>query len=260
MTSSGAISDPAIKKTIVLEICAYGAGSAVAAQEGGADRIELCDNAAEGGTTPSYATILLAKKYLHIPVYPIIRPRGGDFLYDELEFEAMQQDIRICKQLGCDGIVTGILTAEGRVDKLRTRKLVELAWPLGVTFHRAFDMTTDPFEAMEEVIETGCERILSSGQRQTAPEGSALLAQLVERAGDRILIMPGGGVREHNIATLVKETGAREFHTSAKITIPGGMKFRNPLTSMGVEGKEYELSLVSAPLVKKIRGKAEEAL
>lgn len=260
MTSPETTPGPGSKRSILLEICAYGVGSAIAAQDGGADRVELCDNAPEGGTTPSYASIQLARKYLHIPVYPIIRPRGGDFLYDELEFETMQQDIALCKELGCDGVVIGILTADGKVDRIRTRRLVELAWPLGVTFHRAFDMASNPFEAMEDIIETGCERILSSGQQKNAPEGAELLAELVERADDRIIIMPGGGVREHNIAALVKKTGAKEFHTSAKITVPGGMKFRNPAVSMGGEAKEFELSHVSAALVKHIREKAGEAL
>ncbi len=253
------ISSPG-KERIILEICAYGVGAAIAAQEGGADRVELCDNAPEGGTTPSYATIALAKKYLHIPVYPIIRPRGGDFLYDEIEFETMQRDIAVCKQLECEGVVIGILTAEGKVDKPRCKKLVELAWPMGVTFHRAVDMTADPFEALEDIIETGCERILSSGQHHSAPEGTELLAQFIVRADERITIMPGGGVRENNIAALLEKTGAREFHTSAKITAPGRMKFKNPRATMGGEGNEYDISTVSAQLVKAIREKAEQAL
>ncbi|HEY6083418.1 MAG TPA: copper homeostasis protein CutC [Chitinophagaceae bacterium] len=253
-------SSPAKKERIILEICAYGVGAAIAAQEGGADRVELCDNAPEGGTTPSYATIELAKKYLQIPVYPIIRPRGGDFLYDEIEFETMQKDIAVCKQLGCEGVVIGILTADGKVDKIRCKKLIALAWPMGVTFHRAFDMAADPFEALEDIIETGCERILSSGQHHSAPEGAELLARLIVRADERVTIMPGGGVRENNIATLLEKTGAREFHTSAKITAPGKMKFKNPRATMGGEGNEYDISTVSAQLVKTIRKNAEEAL
>lgn len=245
---------------ITLEICANSVTSALAAQAGGADRVELCDNMAEGGTTPSYGTIARTRELLNIRVYPIIRPRGGDFLYDGLEFTLMQKDIEVCKQLGCDGIVTGILTENGKVDVTRMKQLVALAQPMGVTFHRAFDMTDDALEALEAVISTGCERILTSGQRSTAIEGAALIRQLVERAGDRIIIMAGAGVRDHNIAELVRQTHAREYHSRGNTVIASKMKYRNPHATMGGEGKEFELDVTDAGIVKRLRENAETAL
>lgn len=239
---------------ITLEICASSVASCIAAQQGGAHRIELCDNLPEGGTTPSYATIALAREKVDIDIYPIIRPRGGDFLYDELEFSIMQKDIAVCKQLGCNGVVIGLLTAEGKVDVPRTRLLVEQAWPMGVTFHRAFDMTEDPLQALEDIITTGCERILTSGQRNTAPEGTDLLKTLVKQAAERIIIMAGSGVRANNIEMLVKETGATEFHTTARSYVESGMIYRNPHVSMGgIPGvPEYGISVTQADDVKLI--------
>ncbi|SFD05431.1 copper homeostasis protein [Chitinophaga sp. CF118] len=246
---------------ITLEICAGSVASCIAAEQGGAHRIELCDNLLEGGTTPSYATIALARENVKIDLYPIIRPRGGDFLYDDLEFSIMQKDIAVCKQLGCNGVVIGLLTADGRVDLPRTKMLVEQAWPMGVTFHRAFDMTADPLQALEDVIETGCERILTSGQRNTAPEGTDLLKTLVKQADGRIIIMAGSGVRANNIALLVKETGAVEFHTTARSYIESGMKYRNPHVSMGgIPGvPEYGISQTQVQDVKLILELAQQA-
>lgn len=247
---------------ITLEICAGSVASCIAAQEGGAQRIELCDNLLEGGTTPSYATIAVAREKVQLALYPIIRPRGGDFLYDALEFEVMQKDIAMCKQLGCDGVVIGILTPDGQVDKARCKTLVDLAWPMGVTFHRAFDMTADPLQALEDIIDTGCERILTSGQRNTAVEGIPLLKTLVEQADGRIAIMVGSGVRSNNIASLVKETGATEFHTTARAYIESGMQYRNPQVSMGgIPGvPEYGISFTQVSEVVKIRQEAEKSL
>jgi copper homeostasis protein len=233
---------------ITLEICANSVASCIAAQQGGAKRIELCDNLLEGGTTPSYATIALAREKVSIDIYPIIRPRGGDFLYTDLEFEIMQKDIAVCKQLGCNGVVIGLLTANGRVDVERTQILVEQAWPMGVTFHRAFDMTEDPLQALEDIIGTGCERILTSGQRNTAIEGTELLKTLVKLAEGRIIIMAGSGVRANNIESLIQETGATEFHTSARTYIDSKMVYRNPHVSMGgIPGvPEYGISQTNA--------------
>ncbi|WP_343701611.1 copper homeostasis protein CutC [Chitinophaga sp.] len=247
---------------ITLEICAASLASCIAAEEGGADRIELCDNLLEGGTTPSYATIALAREKVKIALYPIIRPRGGDFLYDDMEFAIMQKDIALCKDLGCDGVVIGLLTADGKVDKVRTRVLVELAWPMGVTFHRAFDMTDDAFQALEDIIETGCERILTSGQRNTAPEGAELIQQLVEKAAGRIAIMAGSGVRAGNVAALAAATKAQEYHTTAKDYIDSRMQFRNPNVSMGgIPGvPEYGIAVTQATQVKLIREEAEKGL
>jgi copper homeostasis protein len=247
---------------ITLEICAASVASCIAAQEGGASRIELCDNLLEGGTTPGYGTIALAREKVDIDIYPIIRPRGGDFLYDDLEFSIMQQDVAVCKKLGCNGIVIGLLTADGKVDVPRTKLLVEQAWPMGVTFHRAFDMTDDPIQALEDVISTGCERILTSGQRNTAMEGVDLLRQLIQLADERIVIMPGSGVRSNNIAALVKETGATQFHTTARSYIESGMVYRNPHVSMGgIQGvPEYGISVTQASDVKLILELARQAV
>ncbi|RAI99369.1 copper homeostasis protein [Chitinophaga skermanii] len=245
--------------SIVLEIAAGSVASCIAAQNGGANRIELCDNLLEGGTTPSYGTIATAREKVQIQLYPIIRPRGGDFLYDDIEFEVMKKDIQMCKQLGCDGVVIGILTPGGKVDKERSKALVDIAYPMGVTFHRAFDMTQDPFEALEDIIEVGCERILSSGHRNHALEGADLLAQLVEKAAGRITIMVGSGVRANNIVELVQRTKAVEYHTSAKAYEESGMIFRNPTVSMGgIPGvPEYGISVTQADQVAEIKRLAE---
>ncbi|MEI9947299.1 MAG: copper homeostasis protein CutC [Chitinophagaceae bacterium] len=198
------------------------------AVEGGADRIELCANLSEGGTTPSLGTIKKCREAFRIPLYPIIRPRGGDFLYSDEEFDIMLQDAAYCKRLGCDGIVIGLLNNDGTVDINRTAKLVIAAYPLGITFHRAFDRCNDPFEAMEQLISIGCERILTSGQQPTAPEGIELIAALNKAADERIIIMPGSGVRKENIKMLAEKTGCREFHSSLKEKEKSKMEFLHP--------------------------------
>src|SRR6188472_110723 len=174
------------------------------AVEGGADRIELCANLAEGGTTPSYAHIKKCREAFDIVLFPIIRPRGGDFLYTKDEFEIMKNDIKLCKELGCEGIVIGLLNMDGTIDMTRTSELIELAYPLEVTFHRAFDRCKDPFIALEELIEIGCQRILTSGQKPTVSEGVELIAELNKKADDRIIILPGSGVRKDNIKMLAE--------------------------------------------------------
>ena len=210
-----------------LEICAFNLPSALIAQQAGADRIELCAGPEEGGTTPSAGVIRTAREQLRIALYPIIRPRGGDFLFAEEEFRVMMRDIEFCKQVGCNGVVIGMLLADGSVDKARCARLVEAAYPLGVTFHRAFDWAANPFEAMEAIIQIGCERILTSGQRPTAEEGAPLIDQLIREADDRIVIMPGSGVRSANIAGLAEATGAAEFHSSARVLQASAMEFVN---------------------------------
>lgn len=211
-----------------LEIIGFNIASCVIAQDAGAHRIELCDGPGEGGTTASYGFIKEARKKLHISLYPIIRPRGGDFLYTDDEYDIMKHDIMMCKKLGCDGIVTGLLNKDGSIDKDRCSRLAELAYPMGVTFHRAFDRAAHPVTAIEDIIDCGFERILTSGQKPTAPEGANLLAELVKKAEDRIIIMPGSGVRPENIIELAKATGAVEFHSSARKNIPSNMSFTVP--------------------------------
>lgn len=210
-----------------LEVIGFTIESCLIAQAAGAHRIELCDNPSEGGTTPSYGFIKTARENLSIELYPIIRPRGGDFLYSEIEFELMKADIQICKNLGCDGVVIGMLNSDGTVDKQRCKQLVDIAQPMGVSFHRAFDRTKDPFKALEDIISIGCERILTSGQKSVATDGVALLNELVKQANGRIIIMPGSGVRSDNIENLVKKTNATEFHTSARTYTDSKMEFIN---------------------------------
>jgi len=210
-----------------LEICAFNLSSALIAQQSGADRIELCASPEEGGTTPSPGLIRTARELLRIQLYPIIRPRGGDFLYSDEEYLTMLRDVDYCKQAGCNGVVIGLLKKDGSIDKERCARLVEAAYPMGVTFHRAFDWAINPYEALEDIISIGCERILTSGQRPTAMEGADLIDQLVRAADERIVIMPGSGVRASNIAALAEATGASEFHTSARLKQASAMDFVN---------------------------------
>jgi len=212
----------------VLEVIAFTHESARIAQRTGAHRIELCDNPGEGGTTPGYGLIKKVREDVSIQVYPIVRPRGGDFLYSPAEYEIMKRDIEMARQLLCDGVVIGMLTTEGEVDKERMKWLVELAYPMGVTFHRAFDRVKDPYQSLEDIIELGCERILTSGRKPTALEGAFLLKQLAEQANDRIIIMPGSGLRSDNILEIAKQTGATEFHSSARAEKPSAMQYLNP--------------------------------
>lgn len=212
----------------VIEIATSDFVTTEAAVQGGADRIELCANLAEGGTTPSFGHIKKCREAFNVLIYPIIRPRGGDFLYNTQEFDIMLQDVKLCKQLGCDGVVIGLLNKDGTIDTTRTSLLVDAAYPLGVTFHRAFDRCRDPFEAMEQLIGIGCERILTSGQKPVATDAVELIAQLNKTAGERIIIMPGSGVRKENIKLLAEQTGCVEFHSSLRGKLISEMQFVHP--------------------------------
>jgi len=219
---------------MILEICANSIDSAIAAQNGGANRVELCENLNEGGTTPSYGTLLLTRQQVSIDLYVLIRPRSGDFLYSAFEFEIMKADILKCKELGYNGVVIGLLTPDGSIDVERTKSLVELASPMGVTFHRAFDSCNNFEEALEDVISCGCERVLTSGLKNTAIEGSDVLKKLLDLAGDRIIIMPGSGIKASNIKFLKELVPAKEWHASAKTTFASDMEYHNPeLQNMG---------------------------
>jgi copper homeostasis protein len=239
MTIKNLISQP----PRLLEVCAGSLTSALNAQTGGAHRIELCDNLNEGGTTPSPGVMIQAVKLLKIPVFVLIRPRPGDFLYSEEEFEAMKEDILFCKGHGVKGVVVGILRADGSVDMERMMELVTLARPMQVTFHRAFDSASDPFGALEEIINLGIERILTSGQAETAVEGTGLLSELIKKADNRIIIMPGSGITEQNVSDLIKATGAREVHASLRSPVKSRMEFRNRQISNGKEAQN-ELDLM----------------
>lgn len=196
---------------MLLEIIAFNIQSCATIQNAGAQRIELCGNPTEGGTTPSYGFIKAAREVTGIQLFPIIRPRGGDFLYSNEEFEIMKSEIKLCKEFGCDGVVIGLLNADGTIDKKRTAALVSLAYPLEVTFHRAFDRVKDMYIALEDVIEAGCGRILTSGLFPTAEQGMGNLQKLVEAANNRIVIMPGSGVRSDNINIIAQKQAHQNF-------------------------------------------------
>ncbi|NCT94751.1 MAG: copper homeostasis protein CutC [Chitinophagaceae bacterium] len=213
----------------LLEICVFNTATAMEAAAAGADRIELCENYANGGTTPSYGYLKTTREKVSIPIFPMIRPRGGDYYHRPEEIDIIQRDIALCKELGFEGVVFGLLNRDGSIDRENTARLVELAYPLDVTFHRAFDRCKDPLEALETIIACGCTRILTSGQHPKAPEGKVLIQQLVEQAGDRIIIMPGSGINSHNIADMMQFTGAKEFHGSARILRPSPSEYTNPL-------------------------------
>ncbi len=212
---------------IILETIAFNIESCKLAQDNGASRIELCDNPGEGGTTPSYGFIKTARAILKIDLFPIIRPRGGDFLYSDEEFEIMKQDVKMCKDLGCDGVVIGMLHADATIDKIRSAALVKIAYPMSVTFHRAFDRVLDSKKALEDVIEIGCERILTSGLFPTVTNGIENIIALIQQADDRIIIMPGSGVRASNIKEIITLTGAKEIHSSARKNIDSLMVEKN---------------------------------
>lgn len=228
-----------------LEVIAFDLASCAVAQHAGADRIELCANPHEGGTTPPVGVIAGARRATAggIQLFPIIRPRGGDFLYSDAEFAAMAADVEVCRAAGCDGVVIGMLTGDGAVDTVRCAELVRRAGSMQVTFHRAFDRVRDPLAALEQVIDLGCTRILTSGLRPTAEEGRDMLRALVEAAAGRITIMAGSGVRSDNVVALAAYTGATAFHASARTTRPSSMTYVNPamaedLSSVTIDPRE----------------------
>jgi copper homeostasis protein len=206
--------------SLTLEICAASLPSALAAQAGGAHRIELCQNLEQGGITPSYGLIQQVMAQLSIPVFVLIRPRPGGFVYSNAELNIMREDIRICRKLGCAGVVLGVLTPAGQVSRTPCRSLIAAARSMQVTFHRAFDSCRNQAEALEEIIKMDCQRVLTSGGQATAEAGQAQLAALVQQAAGRISVMPGAGVSAANIRALARQTGAQEFHTSAKRRLP----------------------------------------
>jgi copper homeostasis protein len=212
---------------MILEIAVFNIQSALLAAKAGADRIELCENAYDGGTTPSYGYLKIVREKISIPVFPIIRVRGGDFFYTDKEFAVIKKDVLLCKDLGFEGMVIGLLNKDASVDKERTKRLVELAYPMEVTFHRAFDRTKDAFQSLEDIIDCGCQRILTSGQVPNAYDGKDLIKKLIEQADDRIIIMPGSCVRSNNIKDITDYTGATELHSSARKNIKSEMEFIN---------------------------------
>jgi copper homeostasis protein len=237
---------------LLLEACVDSVEAALAAEAGGAHRVELCADLLEGGITPSGGTIQEACARLQIPVNVIIRPRGGDFCYSDVEFRVMQRNVALAKAAGANGVVIGVLTPDGRVDVARTRALVDLARPLSVTFHRAFDVTRDPYEALETLIELGIDRVLTSGQEPSVLEGLDLIVDLVRAAGDRIVVMPGAGITERNIGKIVAAARVREVHVYAPVEVASRMAYRNPRVYMGGELRppEYSVSVTDAARIR----------
>ena len=221
----------------MVEVCANGVESCIAAQEGGADRVELCAGIPEGGTTPSYGEIKVARRVLTTTLlHVIIRPRGGDFLYTDLEVERMAADIAICRDLGVDGVVFGCLNADGTLDVDKNRYLIECSKGMSVTMHRAFDRVANPEQALETIIDLGFDRILTSGQQPKAIQGVELLAKINRQAAGRIILMAGSGVTEQNIQEIRDVTGLHEFHFSAREPQPSAMRYVNPDLYMGRPG------------------------
>jgi len=241
----------------VIEIATTDYESTKAAVAGGADRIELCAALSEGGLTPSMGTIRQCRADFSVTIFPILRPRSGDFLYSPAEFNIIKQDALFCKQVGCDGVVIGFLNSDGSVNKAWTSEIVAAVYPLEVTFHRAFDRCRDPFEALETIIEAGCQRILTSGLQPTAPQGADLIQQLVQKAEGRIVIMPGSGVRAENIRQLATQTGAVEFHSSLKGTRQSAMQYRQPAFASSAES--YSHAAVQPEAVVQLRNALKEA-
>lgn len=238
-----------------LEICANSVASCVAAQAGGATRVELCQGIPEGGTTPSYGMIKAACAAIAIPIHVIIRPRAGDFAYSAVELEQMVTDIEVARNLGAEGVVFGCLDAQGDYDEAANARLLEAARGMQVTFHRAFDMCAQPMRLLEQLIQAGgYQRVLTSGCAPTAPEGAVLLAQLVQAAHGRIGIMAGSGVRLSNLEALAKATGVSQFHSSLRHEVESPMRYRRPNVSMGgtVVIDEYRQPVTDATLVRQV--------
>ncbi len=236
---------------ILVEVAVNSVRSAIEAQKGGAKRVELCGNLLEGGTTPAQSQIELTRENIDIDLNVMIRPRGGDFLYDGLEFESMKKDIRLCAEMACNGVVMGILDATGNVDVKRYRELVDLAKAKGlsVTFHRAIDRARNLFDALEDIIDLGCDRVLTSGGYANAYDGREVIRKLVEQAAGRIVVMPGAGVNEDNASEIVTHTGAKEIHGTFQSLFEGGMVYKNP----NFKGEsEYSFLLSDARRVQKI--------
>jgi copper homeostasis protein len=234
-----------MREPVTLEICADSVESALAAQSGGAHRIELCSNLLEGGVTPSAGLISTVRHKLDIDLYVMIRPRGGDFCYTAVEFGTMEKDVLMAKQLGANGVVLGILQENGDIDIARTRCLVEMARPLTTTFHRAFDMSRELSKSLEDVVKTGADRVLTSGGEQKVEDGLLTITELVQAADQRISVMVGGGITQSNVHRIIEATGVREIHASVRVHVPSPMRYRNEKISMGLaKGREYQRVMV----------------
>jgi copper homeostasis protein len=235
---------------VILEVAVFSVEAAIEAIKAGANRIEFCENPNEGGTTPSYGSLKTLIGLTDKPIFPIIRPRGGDFLYTAPEYECIKADLLLVKELGYPGAVIGLLKADGSIDKEKTSELVKLAAPMQLTFHRAFDRCNDPLKGLEDIIDAGCKRILTSGQVPNVAEALPLIKTLVEKAAGRIIILPGSGVRANNCRKIIDETGATEIHSSARKAIDSKMNYNNPsmnenMISMGIDEKEIHAMIAT---------------
>lgn len=238
---------------VLIEACVDSVESAVAAERGGAGRIELCDNLLDGGTTPSAGTIAECRRRVRIPIYVMIRPRGGDFLYSDVELAVMRRDIVQAEALGADGVVLGLLKRDGAVDAARTRALVALARPMDVTFHRAIDVCRDPVAALDALIAIGVDRVLTSGQAPTALRGAAVIRRLVERAAGRIAVLAGGGIDERNARRVLERTGVRELHVRGTSPVKSGMRYKSRRVHMGDPRlDEYTRAVTDAARIRRI--------
>jgi copper homeostasis protein len=230
---------------VILEICVDTLESALAAERGGAHRIELCGDLTVGGVTPSTGLISAVRRRLSLALFVMIRPRSGDFCYSADEFDLMQEDVRAAKQLGADGVVLGMLKVNGQIDVVRTRHLVQIAQPLQVTFHRAFDMCRDLGASLEQVIQTGASRVLTSGGERTAEDGLAVIAKLNQVASNRLIVVAGGGIRARNIRRIISGSGVREVHASVRSCVSSPMRYRNEKLSLGCDPvREYQRVVV----------------
>jgi copper homeostasis protein len=238
---------------ITMEVCCYDLESALNAQEAGANRIELCADRHQGGTTPSYGTMEVVRKQVKLPVFVMIRPRGGDFLYSAPELNAMMHDIQMAKELGMEGVVMGVLGKEGQINVQVMKQLIEVALPMQVTFHRAFDLTPEPKKSLEDLMALGVDRVLTSGQRTTAAEGIDTIRSLVQQSGSKLLVMPGAGIDENNVVEILKQTGASEFHVSASGTRKSNMEYRKEQVLMGTDKSEYTIDIADKARIEKFR-------
>lgn len=239
---------------MILEACVNSAVSALLAREGGADRVELCENMQEGGCTPSLGSVRYAVEHLSIPVYVMVRPRGADFLYSDEEFDIMKEDVVQIRQAGAAGVVFGILRADGTLDETRMGILAGLAGPMGITCHRAFDMTRDPVEALETLIRLGISRVLTSGQSDSALAGAPLIRELIRQAAGRIAVMPGHGIKEHNLADVIRATGASEYHLYLPHQVTTSMQFvRNDVKMGRPDLSEYEITRIDPERIRQAK-------
>lgn len=239
---------------IIFEACVDSIESAITAGNAGVDRIELCAGLEVGGLTPSYGLILIAIEQLTLPVNVLIRPRCGDFIYSGKEFEVMKRDILFCRDSSVNGVVIGLLKSDGTIDKERIFELIKIARPMSITFNRAFDFTRDPLEALDTLIELEVDRVLTSGQEQSACEGIDTIKRLVDRAKDRIIVMPGGGINENNVKKIITKSGVKEIHASARESVKSKMNYHNTNLSMISPGlsSENEIKFASEERIRKI--------